>query len=179
MRMFNISILSVFLVISLMTLSGTTNAASNKSGMQKAYSTIAKFKRKDPGIKGFFRRSYGYAVFPTIGKGGFGIGGAFGKGKVFRRGKYIGNARLTQISIGFQFGGQAYSEIIFFRTKSTFRKFTNSDLKLSAQVSAVALKKGAAAKTAFKRGVAIFTMTKGGLMYEATVAGQQFKYSRK
>lgn len=147
--------------------------------IQDANKTVAVFKKKDPSIKGFFNRSYGYAVFPTVGKAGIGIGGAYGEGKVFRGGKYVGDAKLTQLSIGFQLGGQAYSEIIFFQTKSAFSKFANSDLKLSAQVSAVAIKEGAAAQTTFRRGIAIFTMAKGGLMYEAAVAGQSFEYKGK
>ncbi|MEE8387723.1 MAG: YSC84-related protein [Acidiferrobacterales bacterium] len=154
----------------------TANAASQKELRSKAYYTVKIFKRKDPGISRFFRRSYAYAVFPTVGKGGIGIGGAYGKGAVYRNGRFIGTAKLVQISIGFQLGGQAYREVIFFQTKSVFRRFVNGKLKLGAQVSAVAAKKGAAASAAFDHGIAVFTMTKGGLMYEATVAGQSFKY---
>ena len=179
MKKTNAVLLFSFVLTLFLSYSNAVIAASHKQEMQKASATIAAFKKKDPSIKGFFNRSYGYAVFPTVGKGGIGIGGAFGKGKVFRGGKYVGNAKLTQVSVGFQLGGQAYSEIIFFQTKSAFRKFTDSNLKLSAQVSAVAITEGAGARTAFKRGIAIFTMAKGGLMYEATVAGQQFKYSGK
>ena len=173
------AVFSVLLILVAMANSSTAAAASDKEEMSKARETIATFKKKDPGIKQFFNRSYGYAVFPTVGKAGIGIGGAYGEGKVFRGGKYVGDAKLTQLSIGFQLGGQAYSEIIFFQTKSAFSKFANSDLKLSAQVSAVAIKEGAAAQTAFRRGIAIFTMAKGGLMYEAAVAGQSFEYKSK
>lgn len=152
------------------------SAASQKELRSKAAYAIKKFKRKDPTIRGFFKRSYAYAVFPTVGKGGIGIGGAYGKGIVYRRGSVVGTARLAQFSIGFQLGGQAYREIIFFQTKSIFRRFTNGQLKLGAQASAVAAKKGAGANASFDHGIAVFTMTKGGLMYEATVAGQSFKY---
>lgn len=145
----------------------------------KVAQTIRTFKKKDPGINSFFKNSYAYAVFPTVGKGGIGIGGAYGTGLVYRGGKYVGSAKLTQVSIGFQLGGQAYSEIIFFQNKTAFRRFTNGDLKLGAQASAVAVNKGAAAKASFNRGIAIFTATKGGLMYEATVAGQSFQYTRR
>lgn len=144
----------------------------------EATATIKKFKKKDPAIKSFFRNSYGYAVFPTVGKGGIGIGGAYGTGIVYRGGKAVGSARLTQVSIGFQLGGQAYSEIIFFQTPSAFRRLTDDKLSFGAQVSAVAVTEGAAAKAAFNRGIAVFTMEKGGLMYEATVAGQNFRYTR-
>ena len=145
----------------------------------KVSETIRTFKKKDPGIKYFFNKSYAYAVFPTVGKGGIGIGGAFGKGLVYRGGHYVGSAKLTQVSIGFQLGGQAYSEVIFFQNRAAFRRFTNGELKLGAQASAVAVNKGAAANASFNHGIAIFTATKGGLMYEATVAGQSFKYSRR
>lgn len=167
-----------FLFIAIGTQS-TADAASKSETIRQANSTIKKFKRKDPGIRGFFKSSYAYAVFPTVGKAGIGIGGAYGKGAVYRRGRFVGIAKLTQISIGFQLGGQAYSEIIFFQTKSAYRKFTSGKLKLGAQVSAVAVKEGAAAATKFHRGVAVFTMTKGGLMYEATVAGQSFKFTSR
>jgi len=149
------------------------------AGTEEVQQTINKFKKKDGGINSFFKSSYAYAVFPTVGKGGIGIGGAYGKGYVYHSGKKIGEAKLTQVSVGFQLGGQAYSEIIFFQNKSTFDKFTNGDLKFGAGVSAVAVTSGAAARTSFNRGVAVFTMEKGGLMYEATVAGQSFKYEGK
>jgi lipid-binding SYLF domain-containing protein len=167
--------LGVVLALLLVALPATQAIA----GTEEALATIKKFKNKDKSINSFFKSSYAYAVFPTVGKGGIGIGGAYGKGVVFRGGKKIGTAKLSQVSIGFQFGGQAYSQIIFFQNKSTFNKFTNGDLKFGAGVSAVAVTAGASAAAAFNRGVAVFTMEKGGLMYEATVAGQSFKYDGK
>jgi lipid-binding SYLF domain-containing protein len=149
------------------------------AGSEEVQATISAFKKKDKGINSFFKSSYAYAVFPTVGKGGIGIGGAYGKGYVYRNGAKIGTAKLTQVSVGFQLGGQAYSEIIFFQNKGTFDKFTNGQLKFGAGVSAVAVTAGAAAQASFNRGVAVFTMEKGGLMYEATVAGQSFKYEGK
>lgn len=155
------------------------SATQTMAGTEEAQATIKKFKKKDKAINSFFKSSYAYAVFPTVGKGGIGIGGAYGKGIVYRGGKKIGTAKLTQVSIGFQLGGQAYSEIIFFQNKSTFHKFADDNLKFGAGVSAVAVTAGASASAAFNRGVAVFTMEKGGLMYEATVAGQSFKYDGK
>jgi lipid-binding SYLF domain-containing protein len=149
------------------------------AGSEEVQSTISKFKKRDKGIDSFFKSSYAYAVFPTVGKAGIGIGGAYGTGYVYRNGTKIGTAKLTQVSVGFQLGGQAYSEIIFFQNKSTFNKFINGDLKFGAGVSAVAITAGAAAQASFNNGVAVFTMEKGGLMYEATVAGQSFKYEGK
>ena len=142
----------------------------------KVAETIAEFKRKDPDLKKFFEEAYGYAIFPTVGKGGMGIGGAYGKGEVYQKGTLIGTTSLKQISIGFQFGGQAYSEIIFFKDKKALDQFTSDSYELSAQASAVAVKAGAATHAVYDNGMAIFTMAKGGLMYEATVAGQKFSY---
>jgi lipid-binding SYLF domain-containing protein len=137
---------------------------------------IAKFKQKDPGMAEVFAGAYGYAVFPTVGKGGIGIGGARGKGYVYQGGRLIGRSTLTQVSIGFQFGGQAYSEVVFFKTAPALANFKSGRLKLDAQASAVALTARASADLAYRNGVAIVTMAKGGLMYEASVGGQKFSF---
>ncbi len=138
--------------------------------------TIQKFKTSDPAMKGFFDKAYGYAVFPTVGKGGIGIGAAYGEGKVFEQNIIVGSTTLKQISIGFQLGGQAYSEIIFFKEKKDLDNFTSGNFELGAAASAVAVTKGASADADYSDGVAIFTLPKGGLMYEATVAGQKFTF---
>lgn len=141
-----------------------------------ARQAIVDFKKADPSLKRFFSSSYAYAVFPTVGKGGFGIGGAYGKGIVYRGGKAVGKTSLTQLTIGFQLGGQAYREIIFFRDKATLQAFQQGSFELSAQASAVAATFGASADADFENGVAVFTLVKGGLMYEASVGGQKFAY---
>ena len=144
--------------------------------------------------------AYGYAVFPTIGKGGIGIGGAHGKGGVYRGGKRVGLTSMSQISYGLQLGGQSYSQIIFFRDERAFNDFSSGNFEFGAQASAVALTAGASAQTSTggsgsassgtdkrlntvteesyddRSGMAIFTIAKGGLMYEATLSGQKFKY---
>lgn len=137
---------------------------------------IARFKEKDPDMAQVFADAYGYAVFPTVGKGAIGIGGARGKGRVYQQGRLVGRSTLTQVSIGFQFGGQAYSEVVFFKNQSAFDDFKRGRLKLDAQASAVALTARAAKDVAYRRGVAIVTMAKGGLMYEASVGGQKFSF---
>ena len=137
---------------------------------------IAKFKEKDPGMAEIFANAAGYAVFPTVGKGAIGIGGARGKGYVYRRGRLIGRSTLTQVSIGFQLGGQAYSEVVFFQTTDALENFKLGHLKLDAQASAIALTARASADLAYRSGVAIVTMAKGGLMYEASVGGQKFSF---
>jgi len=146
---------------------------------KKSKEAIAKFKEKDPDMKFFFKKAFGYAVFPSIGKGGIGIGGAHGKGLVYQKGKIIGEAKMTQVTIGFQLGGQSYREIIFFENKKALDSFKNSEFEFAAQASAVAADKGASVDVAYEGGVAVFTMAKGGLMYEASIGGQKFKFITK
>ncbi|HBO12168.1 MAG TPA: hypothetical protein DD491_05220 [Halieaceae bacterium] len=147
----------------------------------------------------FFNEAYGYALFPTIGKGGMGIGGAYGKGRVYEQGNYIGDASMSQVTIGLQLGGQAYSMIIFFEDERALREFTSGNFEFGAQASAVALTAGVSAEATtgggasatasggksdaaqvqggYRKGMAIFTVAKGGAMYEATLGGQKFKYT--
>ena len=117
-------------------------------------------------------------VFPTVGKGGIGIGGARGKGWVYERGTRIGKATLTQVTIGLQLGGQAYSEVIFFKDKAALDDFTRGNFEFDAQVSAIALTARAAGDLPYRKGVAVVTMGKGGLMYEASLGGQKFSFKR-
>jgi len=157
--------------------------------------TVSAFKHAGASAD-FFKSSYGYAVFPTIGKGGFIIGGARGKGRVYKHGQYVGDTTMTQVSVGFQAGGQAYSEIIFFQTRTDLARFQSGKFALGAQASAVAITASASASTStegsgagasgthanatttgrYVNGIAVFTIAKGGLMYEAAVAGQKFSY---
>lgn len=137
---------------------------------------IRKFKEKDPGLAKVFADAHGYAVFPTVGKWGIGVGAARGKGYVYQRGRLIGRSTLTQVTIGLQLGGQAYSEVVFFKDAGALDNFKRGRLKLDAQASAVALTARASADLAYRNGVAIVTMAKGGLMYEASVGGQKFSY---
>ncbi len=136
----------------------------------------SEFIKADKEMSGLFGKAYGYVIFPNVGKGGLGVGGAAGNGSVYERGKQIGTAKLTQVSIGFQAGGQAYREVVFFEDKKAMDRFKEDRIELSAQVSAVAAASGASANAKYKEGVMVFTMAKGGLMYEASVGGQKFKY---
>lgn len=151
-------------------------AGWDPTAVQKAQETVADFLEADADLQAFFDSAYAYAVFPSVGKGAMGVGGAYGTGTVFVGGKAAGKTNLKQMTIGFQFGGQAYSEVVFFESKKAFDNFTNGNLKLSAQASAVAATAGAAANLSYSGGVAITTMVKGGLMYEASVGGQHFGY---
>ncbi|MGI2204852.1 YSC84-related protein [Shewanella oncorhynchi] len=147
----------------------------------------------------FFDTAYGYALFPTVGKGGIGIGAAYGKGRVYQGGAYMGDSSLTQLSIGFQLGGQAYSEIIFFKDAKAYEAFTSGSFEFDAQASAVAINMGASAQAgttgnsagagqsggnrsasgSYINGMAVFTAAKGGLMFEAALAGQAFSFEPK
>jgi len=158
--------------------------------------TLEVFKKAVPAS--FFEKSYGYALFPTIGKGGVGIGGAHGRGQVYAEGVHVGNTTMAQLTVGFQLGGQAFSQIIFFEDERAFEQFTSSNFEFGAQATAVAVTAGASATVAttgnsagasggrndaksvgeYYRGMAIFTVAKGGLMYEATIGGQKFTYKK-
>tara|TARA_B110000003_G_scaffold70258_1_gene71666 strand:+ start:74 stop:628 length:555 start_codon:yes stop_codon:yes gene_type:complete len=150
--------------------SGTESGASKKVSL-----TIEKFKNI-PELEAFFTQANGYAVFPNIAKAGFGIGAAVGKGEVFQANSYIGKTSVKQISIGFQLGAQAFSEIIFFKDKRDTDRFTEGNFELGAQASAVLITQGVSVETAYSNGTAIFTLSKGGLMYEASIGGQKFSF---
>jgi lipid-binding SYLF domain-containing protein len=148
-----------------------------KSDMRmEAAATLAKAQRNDPTLAPLLRDAKAYAVFPSIGKGAVGVGGAYGKGVLYESGTFVGYCDVSQASIGFQLGGQAYSEIITFATPEAVTKFKNGDFEFDAQATAVALKSGAGASAKYSNGVAVFTMDEAGLMYEASVGGQKFSY---
>lgn len=157
--------------------------------------TIESFRKASQSAD-FFKDAYGWAVFPKIGKGGIGIGGAYGKGRVYQGGKVVGDCSLKQATVGFQLGGQAFSQIIFFQDERAFKEFTSGSFEFGAEASAVAVTAGAGAKAGttgasagasagqndakvvgeYYKGMATFTLAKGGLMYEATIGGQKFSY---
>ncbi len=137
---------------------------------------ILDLQGKDPGISKFFDGAAGYAVFPKVGKGGIGIGGAHGKGLVIVNDSAVGNTSLSQVTIGFQLGGQVYAQFIFFEDTTALGHFQRGNYEMGAQASAVAVTLGASADANYDKGVAVFTNVGGGLMYEATISGQKFKY---
>jgi lipid-binding SYLF domain-containing protein len=143
---------------------------------QDVAETIAAFKNRDPGMHVFFDQAYGYVVFPTVGKGAYVVGGAYGKGRVYEKEKPIGTSTLIQVTVGFQLGGQAYREIIFFKDKRALDHFTGGNFEFDAQASAVAVTAGASADASYSDGVAVFTLPKGGLMFEASLGGQKFSF---
>jgi len=141
----------------------------------KTIETLDKFK-KIPELKPYFKQANGYAVFPNIGKAGIGIGGAIGKGEVFEKDKVIGSTKVTQLSIGLQLGGQAFSQIIFFKDKKDLERFTQGNFEFGASASAALITEGANASADYSDGVAVLTFSKGGLMYEASIGGQKFSF---
>ena len=143
---------------------------------QEVQQAIADFRSGDPSMKAFFEKAYGFAIFPTVAKGGLGIGGAYGEGKVYSRGILQGTSSLMQFTLGLQLGGQAYREIIFFEDKTAFDLFKYGNFEFGAQASAVAATAGVSADTDYSDGVAIFTLAKSGLMFEASVGGQKFSF---
>ena len=172
---------------------------SNSALADKYTETLNIFKKSEV-VRPFFKSAYGYAVFPTIGKAGVGIGGAYGKGKVYRGGMYTGEAKLFKATIGFQFGGQAFREIIFFKDKRAYNEFTSGSFEFDAAASAVAITAGAQAragtegasagastgssggkqaKAKYHKGMVVFVHTIGGLMYEAAIGGQKFSFKAK
>lgn len=159
--------------------------------------TLQNFKQSHE-TKRFFNSAYGYVVFPTIGKGGLGLGAAFGKGQVYKQGKAVGKTSVSQLSVGFQAGGQAYSQIIFLKDKRAFDEFTSGNFEFGAGASAVAITAAVQAqagstgvsssvgtdanstkqnKAKYRKGMAVMTLAKGGLMYEAALAGQKYNYT--
>lgn len=164
----------------------------------KYQDTIDNFKKAEA-AKPYFASAYAYAVFPIIAKAGIGIGGAAGTGHVFERGKYVGDSSMGQLSVGFQLGGQAYSQVVFLQDESAFNNFTREGFEFGADVSAVAITLGASAQAgttgpaasaslteehgknaaSYYKGMAVLTLAKGGLMYQAVIAGQKYTFKPK
>ena len=160
--------------------------------------TVALFKNAGQSAA-YFDNSYGYAVFPTVDKAGFVVGGAYGRGRVYQEGRFVGTASITQASVGFQAGVQGYSEIVFFEDKRALDEFTAGSFVFDADASVVAVtaaasgsagtdgvsggasggKKDAKTSGSYRKGVAVFTIVKGGLMYNASIAGQKFSYKAR
>jgi lipid-binding SYLF domain-containing protein len=137
---------------------------------------LTRFRNDDSSLNSFLNNSYGYAVFPDVGKGGFIVGGSYGRGEVFERGVRVGYADITQATVGLQAGAQTFSELLVFENKEAMDRFKSGKLAFAANASAVAIKSGAAASARYADGVAVFVRTTGGLMAEAALGGQQFTY---
>jgi lipid-binding SYLF domain-containing protein len=150
--------------------------AWNPEGVERAEQAIITFKEKNDKATAYFADAYGYVVFPSVGKGAIVLGAAHGRGIVYEQGEAIGEAKMTQVTLGLQWGGQAYSEVIFFKNAEALEAFKGDALEFSGQVSAVAITAGASADIAYENDVAVYTLTKAGFMYEASLGGQKFKF---
>ena len=145
----------------------------------EAATALQTARRNDETLAKFLNDSAGYAVFPTVGKGAVGVGGAYGRGVLYQRGRVVGYCDLSQATIGFQLGGQSYTQIIAFENQESLRSFKEGELRFAAQATAVALRSGAGANARYTDGVAVFTMDEAGLMFEASIGGQRFSYVPK
>jgi lipid-binding SYLF domain-containing protein len=169
----------------------------SSSAFADSYSDTIEIFRKSPQVQPFFDDAYAYAVFPNVGKGGIAVGGAYGKGLVYKGGQVTGKTSLVKLTIGFQLGGQVFSEIIFFQDERAYNEFTSGSFEFDATASAVVITAGAQAQagtggasagasagpetfvqadTRYYKGMAVFVHTRGGLMYEAVVGGQKFSF---
>lgn len=172
------SIPKILVLLCVLCLAACAATPSDDRLIRESRAALDRFVDRDPGLQDWIDHAHGYVVFPEIAKGGFWVGGGFGRGIVFERGEPIGRATTSQATIGAQIGAQSYSQVIFFRDDAALRTFQRGNLEFSAQATAVAATAGAAATTSYERGVAVFNMTRGGLMAEASVGGQRFSFER-
>jgi lipid-binding SYLF domain-containing protein len=140
---------------------------------------LDRLNAEDPGLQSFLSHSYGYVIFPTVGKGGLILGGSYGRGQVYDQGAFVGYADITQATIGAQIGGQSFTEMLAFENEASLQRFEAGKFAFDATASAVALKSGAAATAKYSDGVAAFIEPQAGLMLEAAIGGQSFKYQPK
>jgi lipid-binding SYLF domain-containing protein len=171
------------MVVFLMVLSGLflprilrAQDESEEKIMSESKEAKEAFLKGDPSLANLFKTSYGYAIFPNVGKGAAGVGGAAGRGTVYEKGKSIGLAHMTQLTVGAQAGGAAYREVIFFENKAALDRFMRNNFEFAAQTSAIAVKSGSSANVNYRDGVVVFSQEKAGLMLEAALGGQKFTY---
>jgi lipid-binding SYLF domain-containing protein len=171
--------LILLMILSSLFLPGTLLAQgdSQERIINDSKNAKASFLKTDPSMENLFKHSSGYAIFPNVGKGAVGVGGAAGKGTVYEKGMPVGTAEMVQVTVGAQAGGQAYQEVIFFETKDAVDRFMKNEIDFSGQASAIAVKSGAAADAKYRNNVVVFSQEKSGLMVEASVGGQKFTYT--
>jgi len=176
-------LIATFGLVVALAFAGCATAPKSEEGKSdirdKAAAALAKAESNDPSLATVLHDAKGYAVFPTVGKGAVGVGGAYGKGVLYEGGSFIGYCDLSQASIGLALGGQTYTEIISFQTIEALNRFKGGNFAFDAQATAVAIKSGAGTNAKYANGVAVFTMGESGLMFEASVGGQKFSYQPK
>jgi lipid-binding SYLF domain-containing protein len=153
-----------------------TSRAEQEALVAEATSSLQAMRAEDPGLGELVRRSYGYAVFPKVTKGGLGVGGAYGRGAVYERGRHVGYSDLSQASVGLQAGGQTFSELLLFENKEALDRFKAGQFNFAADASAVVMESGAATNVTFVDGVGVVVRPTAGAMVEASVGGQKFAY---
>jgi lipid-binding SYLF domain-containing protein len=173
-----VSLMSAVIVLGIAAGCASFSEKPNDELTAKVAQTKNEFVKQDESLKPTFDSAAGYVIFPSVAKGGLGVGAATGIGQLYQKGndKPQGEAKLSQVSVGFQAGGQSYAELIFFQDQTSLDNFKKGNFEFSAQASAVAVTAGAAANAKYEKGIMILTMANGGLMYEASVGGQKFKY---
>jgi lipid-binding SYLF domain-containing protein len=174
---FRINAVLLLLMGLLVSFSVFSQNSEDKELIKESEEARAQFVKSDSLMQSLFDNSYGYVIFPNIGKGAIGVGGAAGNGIVFEKGKPVGSAKMKQVSVGFQFGGQTYREVIFFEDAAALDRFKEGKFEFAAQASAVAVTAGASTNVKYREGVMVFTQEKKGLMYEASIGGQKFGYT--
>ena len=167
---------TAFCALALLTVFSARAAEDFQNLQSESQQALANFLKVDPGLQKFLDEAAGHVIFPNVGKGGLVVGGAHGKGVVYERGRPAGVATMTQASIGAQVGGQTFAEIIFFETPDALSEFKTGKFEMSAEVSAVAAAEGASKAARYRHGVAVFTLPKKGLMVQASIGGQKFKF---
>jgi lipid-binding SYLF domain-containing protein len=155
-----------------------TSRAEQEALLAEATASLQQMRAEDPGVGELVRRSYGYALFPKVTKGGLGVGGAYGRGVVYEQGRHVGYSDLSQASVGLQAGGQTFSELLVFESKNALEKFKAGQVNFAADASAVVMESGTATNATFVDGVAVVVRPIGGAMVEAAVGGQKFAYQK-
>lgn len=176
-KFFRLMVFPLLLMALSISISAFSQNSKERDLIEDSKNAQAEFVKTDSLMQSLFTNSYGYVIFPNVGKGAIGIGGAAGNGIVFEKGTPVGSAKMKQVSIGFQFGGQAYREVIFFENEAALDRFKQNNFEFAAQASAVAVDKGASTNVKYRDGVMVFTQEKKGLMYEASIGGQKFDYT--
>jgi len=172
----NAALLLVVLLTPMWALAQASVGGWDPNEVQKANDAAEAFKAEQPKLKAYFDSAYAYAIYPAVTKVAWILGGAHGSGIAFVADEPVGRTAMTQGSLGFQFGGESFSEVLFFQNKEAFNRFTNGNFEFGAKVSATLITEGASADLAYERGVAVFTRSKGGLIVDASLGGQKFSY---
>lgn len=172
-----VGVLAAVLLLGGCTTTAPKSATERAALSASAQGTLSSFKARDPSLSPLLNKAVGWAIFPEIGKGAFGLGGSYGRGEVYERGKLIGYADVSELSLGFQVGAQSFSEILLFLRPEDLERFKQGKWAASGNVSAVALSEGAARTTDPSKGVIALVDAKGGLMAEAAVGGQRYRFS--